>query len=93
MELEVAEKLSVLMLRVASQLDQSVAYVRDHCDRKEFESYRRTAGQVIGTIYVDIEEKIWKQHPQLRPESLGGSFKVDERVLGPPFYYDGKKQT
>jgi hypothetical protein len=86
MKLEVAEKLSVLMLRIAAQLDQSVAYVRDNCDRKEFEAYRRVAGQVMGTIYVDIEERLWTQHPHLRPASLGGKFKVDADVLGPPFY-------
>jgi len=89
MDREVAEKLSVLMLRVVAQLDQSVAYVRDNCDRREFEAYRRVAGQVIGTIYVDIEEKMWTQHPHLRPESLGGRFKVDAAVLVPPFYSDG----
>jgi hypothetical protein len=86
MELEVAEKLSVLMMRIAAQLDQSTAYVRDTCTRKEFEAYRRVAGQVIGTIYVDIEENLWAEHPQLRPQSLGGQYPVDDNVLGPPFY-------
>jgi hypothetical protein len=91
MDLEVAEKLSALMLRVVAQLDQSVAFVRDTCERTEFEAYRRVAGQVIGTIYVDIEEKLWRQHPHLRPESLGGKYKVDDALLGPPFYVDNGK--
>jgi hypothetical protein len=86
MELEVAEKLSVLMMRVVAQLDQSTAYVRDTCTREEFEAYRRVAGQVIGTIYVDIEEKLWGEHPQLRPQSLGGQYPVNDELLGPPFY-------
>jgi hypothetical protein len=86
MKLEVAEKLSVLMMRVVAQLDQSTAYVRDNCTRTEFEAYRKVAGQVMGTIYLDIEEKLWSEHPQLRPENLGGSYRVDDAVLGPPFY-------
>jgi hypothetical protein len=86
MELEVAEKLSVLMMRIVAQLDQSTAYVRDNCSRKEFEDFRRVAGQVMGMIYVDIEEKLWAEHPQLRPQSLGGRYHVDDTVLGPPFY-------
>ena len=86
MDLETAEKLSVLMMRIVAQLDQSTAYVRDHCTSKEFEAYRRVAGQVMGTIYVDIEEKLWAEHPQLRPESLGGRYRVDDDVLGPAFY-------
>jgi hypothetical protein len=85
MELEVAEKLSVLMMRIVAQLDQSTAYVRDNCSRKEFEDFRRVAGQVMGMIYVDIEEKLWAEHPQLRPQSLGGQYHVDDTVLGPPF--------
>ena len=86
MELETAEKLSVLMMRIVAQLDQSIAYVRDRCARQEFEAYRRAAGQVMGAIYVDIEEKLWTEHPQLRPESLGGQYRVHDDVLGPVFY-------
>ena len=89
MDIEVAEKLSRLMIRLSSNLNESVAYVRDTCSEVEFESYRTTVGKVMGDIYLEIEEKIWREHPSLRPEEMGGPFKVDESVYQPHFYqYD-----
>jgi hypothetical protein len=89
MDIEDAEKLSRLMIRLSSNLNQSVAYVRDHCSEAEFESYRSAVGKVMGDIYLEIEEKIWREHPSLRPEEMGGPFKVDESVYQPHFYLYG----
>jgi hypothetical protein len=81
------------MMRIAAQLDQSTAYVRDHCNPQEFEAYRRVTGQVLGTIYLEIEEKLWTEHPRLRPQSLGGEYHLDEKLLGPAFYSPKPDET
>jgi hypothetical protein len=86
MDREVGERLSILMLRTVAHLDQSTAYVRDTCSKEEFESYRQAIGRIMGSIYLDVEEKIYSEHPQLRPTFLDGPYEVDPSALEPKFY-------
>ena len=86
MDIDVAERLSRLMLRLSANLDQSVAYVQDNCSDSEFKEYRRAVGQILGEICVEIEEKIWKEHPSLRPLQSNGPYVADESVYEPHFY-------
>jgi hypothetical protein len=83
---EVAEKLSILTIQLIAQLDQSVAFVRDHCTTDEFDAYRRTVGRLIAEIDLGIAEKIYREHPSLKPEALDGPYKVDPSVFEPRFY-------
>jgi hypothetical protein len=89
-DIDVAERLSRLMLRLSANLDQSIAYVQDNCSDVEFKEYRRAVGRIMGEIYVEIEEKIWKEHPSLRPLQLNGPYVVDESVYEPHFYRRSK---
>lgn len=41
MEIEVAEALSLLMMRINSQLNDSVAFVRDRCSANDLHWFRR----------------------------------------------------
>ncbi|HVK55078.1 MAG TPA: hypothetical protein VM532_08630 [Burkholderiales bacterium] len=86
MEREVAEKISVLMLQLNAKLNDSIAFVRDNCSKEEFETYRKAAGMLMGSILLDIEEPIYQEHPTLRPNGLGGPYKVDPRIFEPRFY-------
>jgi hypothetical protein len=91
MDSKVAERLSLLMTRIGAHLDQSTAYVRDTCTKEEFESYRQVVGRVMGAIYLDIEEKIYAEHPQLRPKQLDGPYEVDPSVFEPAFYMSDRE--
>jgi hypothetical protein len=86
MNVEVAEKLAILMLQINSKLNDSVAYVRDTCDKEEFEAYRKAVGNLMGAILLDVEEPIYKEHPSLRPDGLDGPYKVDPKIFEPRFY-------
>lgn len=86
MDFEVAEKIGVLMLQINSKLNDSVAYVRDNCSQEEFEAYRRSIGKIMGTILIEIENPIFKQHPSLMPDGLGGPNKIDPKIFEPRFY-------
>ncbi len=86
MNREVAEKLTVLMLQINSKLQDSVAFVRDTCTSKEVEAYRKAVGNIMGTILMNIEEPIYKEHPSLMPDGLGGPYKVDPTIFEPRFY-------
>ena len=64
MNKEDAEKLSLLMMQLSSKLDQSVAFVIDKELEEMFDNYKLTVGKIMGSLYLDIEEKIWKKYVQ-----------------------------
>ena len=86
MGIDVAEQISLLMLRLNANLDQSIAYVQDNCSEAEFEAYRQAVSRVMGEIYIGIEEKIWQDHASLRPQAMDGPYEVSESVYEPHFY-------
>ncbi len=94
MDKEAAEKLSVLMMQINAMLDQSVAFVRDHDTDENFEEYRQVIGKIMGSLYLDVEEKIWHKHPELRPKQMDGPYEVDESIFEPRFYiYKNENST
>jgi len=74
------------MLQINSQLNDSIAFIRDNGSKEEFEAYRKAAGMLMGSILLDIEEPIYKEHPSLRPDGLDGPYKVDPKIFEPRFY-------
>jgi hypothetical protein len=89
MNLDVAERISTLMLQISAHLDQSIALIRDTGTVEEFEAYRRAVGMLMGSILLDIEEPIFKEHPSLRPDYLDGPRKIDLKIFEPAFYEYG----
>ena len=86
MDIKVAEALSLLMMRINSNLNDSVAFVRDKCSAEDLHWYRREVGKVMGALCLDIEEKLWAQHPDLRPREMDGDYVVDYSNFEPRFY-------
>jgi len=48
--LRIAEKLSILTMQLIFKLDQSVAFVCDHCTKDEFEAFCKEAAKIIDAI-------------------------------------------
>jgi hypothetical protein len=86
MDIEVAEALNLLMMRINSNLNDSVAFVRDKCNPEELKWYRREVGKVMGATCLDIQEIIWAEHPSLKPIEMGGTYVVDPSNFEPRFY-------
>jgi hypothetical protein len=86
MDIKVAEALSLLMMRINSNLDGSVAMVRDNCNAQDLQWYRLEAGKVMGAVFLDIEEKLWAEHPELRPREMDGNYVVNPSNFEPRFY-------
>ena len=40
----------------------------------------------MGSLLVDIAQKLWSEYPDLKPAQMGGPYKVDESVYEPRFY-------
>jgi hypothetical protein len=86
MNIEVAEKIGILMLQINSKLNDSIAYVRDNCSQDEFETYKRSVGKIMGSILIEIENPIFEKHPSLMPDGLGGPNNIDPKIFEPRFY-------
>jgi hypothetical protein len=66
----VAKQVSDLMVEFSQRINDSILLVQDNCSEEEFLAYRRTAGQVLGKIYLDIMTPLYQVHPSLKPEGL-----------------------
>jgi hypothetical protein len=88
-----AERLSVAFLQIVARLNETAAFVRDRDDEASWHRYRRSVGSAMAGIF-DLEEQLWERFPDLRPEQLGGTYKVDPLIYHPPFYewHDGGEE-
>jgi hypothetical protein len=39
-----------------------------------------------GGLYLEIAEKLWSEHPSLRPREVGGHYEFDAAIFEPRFY-------
>jgi hypothetical protein len=80
-----SEKLSVLLLQLNALMDQSVLFVQEKGDEKEFLSYRRKAAEVMGGL-CDAMNSIHAKYPDLQPIELGGTYVIDKAIYSQRFY-------
>ena len=52
-------------LKIGADLNQSVAYVRDHDSGDEFRFYRNAIGKLMGDLFSEAMEPLWKRFPEL----------------------------
>ena len=86
MDIKTAEALSLLIMRINSQLNDSVAFVRDKGSAEDLHWYRREAGKIMGSLYLDVQERLWSEHPSLRTREMDGDYSVDPSNFEPRFY-------
>lgn len=67
MDKHAAEKILLVALDCSRRADQSVARVRDECDERVLQSYRRYAGRIMGHIFTEILAPLWEEHGDLAP--------------------------
>lgn len=66
----IANKINELMLRIGSELNDSVVLVQDHCDKDEFQQYRNAVGVVMGSLLFEVMRPLYEQHPRIKPKEL-----------------------
>ena len=81
-----AERLNVLWLQIQEKLNESVGFVRNHDSTKSFESYRRVVAEISANVLLDVQERLWRDYPQLRPEFLKGPYKIESKIYEPHFH-------
>ena len=86
MTIEEAEKLSLLMTKINSLMNQSVAFVQEYDSDGVFEKYHQTAGKIMASLLLDIQEPIWKTFPELRPIQMDGTYEIALSTYEPVFF-------
>ena len=77
-----AEKISAILLDVASKIDNSILLVREECPTDEFKVYRRGAARILGEM-LGILNSLYQQHPTMRPPGFGGDKQGQPPVSSP----------
>ena len=67
---EAAKHIIDVLQKCAAELNESVKYVQETCSEDEFKAYRRAAGHIMGEIYDQGFEPLFKEHPELEPEGF-----------------------
>ena len=65
-----AREISALMLRVQSELDESIRMVRETCDEEDFQVYREAVSKVMVEILREVLNPIYSAHPSIKPEKM-----------------------
>jgi hypothetical protein len=67
---DTATEVEKMMRQCSETLDESVRRVMETCPDDEFKAYRRVIAQIMGSIYLDVMQPIYRQYPDLEPEEL-----------------------
>ncbi len=70
MRREVAELVCGELLECSGQLDHSVMELTGSVDSIFFNRYRQLVGEIMGNFYLDILRDIFKEYPDLQPDSM-----------------------
>jgi hypothetical protein len=69
--LDTARRVNDLLLEISGKLDESVALVQSTCSETTFISYRSAIGKVMGRIFFEVFDPLYKAHPNLKPPEFG----------------------
>lgn len=67
MNRDLAEELTRDLLACSGKLDRSVAIIQASADPGLFQIYRRSVGQIMGLLYIEILRDVFRQYPDLEP--------------------------
>ncbi len=70
MRRDLAEKICTTLLECSGKLDRSVGVLARAVDAEFFDCYRRSVGQALGAIYLDILREVFEEFPDLEPDSF-----------------------
>ena len=70
MDNQIAVEIVALMRECSDKLNVSVQRVKDTCSEEEFLEYRKAIGTIMAGMYLDVMVPIFKEHPELEPETM-----------------------
>ena len=88
-----AEKLSLLLIKISADLEQSVAFVKDKDTEENYLKYREAIGKVMGYLYFGVKDPLWERFQELKPKSMEGPYEIDSVIYDPQFYNRNERHT
>jgi hypothetical protein len=70
MDKKIAAQIREVLLECSGKVDESLGWVQKSCSQEEFQEYRRAAGKIMGAIYFEALEPIFREYPDLQPEGM-----------------------
>jgi hypothetical protein len=70
MDQETAKKLIGLMLDCSKKLDDAIVLMTESASGDDAMKLRRAAGKIMGHIFLEILDPVYREHPELEPEEL-----------------------
>ncbi len=80
MNRQIAEKTALVAQQSSMLLDSHLRDLQEVMSKAEFKATCQKFGKAMGEIYLQLLDPIWKEHPDLLPEKMGGSYKVNETM-------------
>ncbi len=78
MNIDLASKISSEMLEVGTRLNATLQAIKESCPEEEFKRYRLGFANAMASIFLEILEPIFKEHPALEPDNLRRSKIIPE---------------
>jgi hypothetical protein len=70
MSREAAKKIVDLIMRHGAEQDQVLIDIQPICSVDEFEMYKQMIGKSMGSMLLDVLNRIFEKHPDLKPPQL-----------------------
>lgn len=59
-----------LVLPLSDSVNETILWVHEDSDSEDFVLYRRLGGSVMGYLFAEILDPLWRQHPDLEPARM-----------------------
>lgn len=69
----VAEKVVRMAERHSEELNRTLAECATAMTGDEFSSYKQATGMVMGSLFVELMDPIYRQYPDLEPSWMAGA--------------------
>lgn len=80
MDKKIAEKTALVAHQSSMLLDAHLKNLQEVLEKEEFSLLCRKFGNAMGEIYFQLLEPIYKEHPDLLPEKMGGPYKTNDSM-------------
>lgn len=67
---ELASQLNADFLSLDRNLNEYLRVARDQLSESEFHRLRRSVGDTLGIVYIDVMKNIYATHPEIKPPGM-----------------------
>ncbi len=67
---DLAAKVSRDVLLVTKRLNAMLLLMKRTCSARDFKRHRAAVGRILGSLFFDLLQPIYQEHPALAPRSL-----------------------